>query len=218
MLTIALHAEGSTDYKFYKPLIRRTIEDIVLNTDCDIELYPILDIKRGNGSYKNDIVNASIQTDSAGFKCLIIHCDADSHSKENVLKTKINPAIAATKDYQGDQKICKNIIPLIPVYMTEAWMLADITLLKSEINASNIDDSALGFTKTPEKYSDPKKIIREAISKASLRTSKRRRTFNITELYSPIGNKIDIEALKSLPSYQDFYNDLKMICLPYCSR
>ena len=36
MLTIGLHAEGSTDYFFLKPIIRRTIEEIILDCDRDV--------------------------------------------------------------------------------------------------------------------------------------------------------------------------------------
>jgi hypothetical protein len=217
ILTIALHAEGTTDYKFFKPIIRRTIEDIILNSECDIEIYPIMDIFKETGNtYCDEIINASKKAFDAGMKCLILHCDADNSTIDDVMQNKISPACTTINNHQDKDIMCDKLIPLIPIYMTEAWMLADIELLKSEICASKFSNSELGFIRKAQNYADPKHVIKMAISTAQQKTTKHRRTFDISELYSPLGQKIDLNLLKNLTSYQKFYNELKTIALPYC--
>jgi len=218
MLIIGLHAEGSTDYRFLKPVIRRTIEEIILDCDRDIELHDIVDIdKKMRKKYIEDVLFASEEAYTSGIKCLILHCDADSNSVDYVMSSKINPAKEfVEQEFKKNSVYCTRLIPLIPIYMTEAWMLADLELLKSEINAEKIDNKILGFTKKAENYSDPKEIIKSAISIAQKNTTKHRRTFNISELYRLLGNKISLKKLKELDSYQLFYQEIKKICLPYC--
>ena len=88
--------------------------------------------------------------------------------------------------------------------MTEAWMLADTELLKDEIGTLKSDEE-LGFGRPPESLPNPKKIIKQTISKV-FRDLPRRRTrpVIISELYSPIGQKVSLEKSAQLPSYQKF--------------
>jgi len=96
-------------------------------------------------------------------------------------------------------------------------MLSDIELLKQEIGATRIDNTTLGLTKNAESYSDPKAIIVEAIRLAQETRTRRHRTLEISELYIPLGQKIQLAKLKQLSSYKTFYDDLKKICIPYCN-
>ncbi len=219
ILTIGLHAEGTTDHKFYKPLIERTIKDIVLDYDGDIEIYSIVEIPKTTGtSYKKDVLKAAITAYDSGLKCLILHCDADANTANNTMQHKIDPALEYVKNHAkpDSTKICTNLVPLIPVYMTEAWMLSDLELLKEEIDAIHISNADLGFTKKPEQYSDPKNIIISAMRIAVQSKAKHRRKADITELYTTLANKIPLDKLRLLQSYQDFYSALKKTCLPYC--
>ena len=88
--------------------------------------------------------------------------------------------------------------------MTEAWMLCDTDLLKAEIGTSKKDEE-LGIDKFPENYNDPKVAIENAIRSARQNLPKRRRRqLSIMELYSVIGQKISLNSLENLPSYQKF--------------
>jgi len=217
LLTIALNAEGPTDYRFLKPIIERTIKDIILNSDMDIELYPIHVItKKYMKTYIEEILTVAKEAHDSGIKCLILHCDADSGSSKTTVTCKIKPAIDAVNNELEPNILCNKIIPLIPIAMTEAWMLADIVLFKNEINADKIDNKTLNLTKKSENYSDPKDIIVKAIEIAQKNCTKRHRNLSISELYTPLGQKIPLDKLKLLTSYKNFYNELKSTCLPYC--
>lgn len=216
-LTVAIHAEGSTDYKLFKPILQRTIEDIILNCDKDIELYPIVEIRKEIGkSYIEDVEIASKSAYESGIKCLILHCDSDNNSIDNVMSSKITPAIESAKNNSNKDKMCLNLIPLVPIYMSEAWILADIELLKQEIDAERISNFDLGLSKQAESFSDPKRSIEDAIRIAQEEKTRRHRSLKIADLYVPLGQKIPLTQLKKLSSYQKFYDDLTNICLPYC--
>jgi len=68
----------------------------------------------------------------------------------------------------------------------------------------------LGLNKEPEKITDPKNVITEAIriSREEL-TKRKRRNLSIDELYQSIGAKIDLEKLDNLQSFKDFKEEIR---------
>ncbi|MDJ0670781.1 MAG: DUF4276 family protein, partial [Microcystis sp. M53598_WE2] len=99
---------------------------------------------------------------------------------------------------------CKNLVAIVPIQMTEAWILADKELLKKEL-CTNKSDSELAIDKEPESFSNPKETIKNAINKAREGMTKRdRNKLKIDDLYSPLGTKIELSKLESLSSYKKF--------------
>lgn len=124
--------------------------------------------------------------------------------------------MAAIQQMQEDS-VCKNLVAVVPVQMTEAWMLSDTSLLKKEIGTDKTDVE-LCIEKHPERYNDPKEVIRNAIRIGRQEFSRRsRHKLSIEELYAPIGQKISLASLETLPSYQKFRktvrNSFKMMNL-----
>ena len=101
------------------------------------------------------------------------------------------------------------LIALVPVQEIEAWMLADKELLKKEIGTEKTDIE-LTIHRSPEKIANPKEVIEEAIRVAREGMVKRRRAqLTLADIYSPIGQKIGIEKLDNLNSYQDFKENIR---------
>lgn len=142
-----------------------------------------------------------------GINLLCIHIDADDKSDENVTKNKIQPIISAFKDL-NEKSFCKNITFIIPIQMTEAWLLADKNLLKKQLG-TNKPDTELGIDKPPENYANPKEVIKEAIRIALSEKKRRRYKIDIADIYAPMGAEISLEALNNLSSFQNFKNSLK---------
>jgi hypothetical protein len=94
--------------------------------------------------------------------------------------------------------------------MTEAWMLADKELLKSEIGTDK-SNSDLGIHREPETIADPKDTIKNAIriAKENSTKRKRRKDLNISDLYQIIGQKLALSKLDGISSYQEFKNNLR---------
>ena len=90
-------------------------------------------------------------------------------------------------------------------------MLADKQLLKDEIG-TNKTDSELKISRNPETIANPKEVIETAIKIARQNvTRKRRKDLSIADLYSAIGQKIDLDKLENLYSYQDFKDNVRKI-------
>ena len=112
----------------------------------------------------------------------------------------------------SDEEYCKNIIPIIPIQMIESWMMADKELLKRQINASYLSDNDLELHRNPEMYADPKQAIENAILIAQRNSAQRRRNaITIADLYEELGNMIELDSLRLLPSFQDFEEKARVL-------
>lgn len=211
IITIGYIVEGSTDVRFLENIIRRTFEDVALLCEREIEIYSVTLIKVAKGNTFTDWIQEAIKdADKQGIEFVCIHCDADDGNDNNVQKRKMIPAFKACESFSIEKNI--KLLSLIPVYMTEAWMLADKSAFKDEIS-TRLDDLELGIGRPPESYNDPKNIIKEAIRISQQNISRRRQKLDIADLYSPLGQKISLDSLKKLSSYQKFFHEIEELLL-----
>ncbi|KAF0250032.1 MAG: hypothetical protein FD167_568 [bacterium] len=202
-LIIGFTTEGTTDVRFLESVIQRSFEGIAFECDGQIEVLPVQYIKKQSGSFVTVVQTCAQQAQEQGVMVLCIHTDADDIADTNAFDYKISPAFTSINNMREDN-LCNNLVAIVPVQMTEAWMLSDKRLLKSEIGTSK-SDIELGIHRPPEDYSDPKQAIEEAIRIARQDLPRhRRRELSIGELYSIIGQKIELDMLANLPSYQKF--------------
>ena len=206
IITIGYIVEGSTDVRFLENIIRRTFEDVALSCEREIEIYSVTLIKMSKGKpFVEQIQEAIKDADRLGIKFFCVHCDADDNNDEHVQQHKIIPAFAACESFSVEKNI--ELLSLIPVYMTEAWMLADKSVFKDEIS-TRLSDRELGIDKPAESNNNPKEVIREAIRIAQSGLPRRRQKLDIADLYSPLGQKISLLSLKQLSSYQKFFEKI----------
>lgn len=209
-IIIGYTTEGTTDIRFLSSIIQRTFVEIGFECVMEIEiLEPIIYIpKSKNNTFINQILTCSEEAHNNGVMAFCVHVDADSNNDSDVLQTRIDPLLQEIEI--NISKICKNIVPIIPVQMTEAWMLADKQLLKDEIGVPASSDAHLGLHRAPETIADPKAIITEAIRIArEPMVRRRRKDLTISELYQPIGQKMSLEMLDALPSYLKFKESVR---------
>jgi hypothetical protein len=207
-LLIGLYTEGPTDIRFLKSVIKRSFEEICYECPGDMEIFDIQEINIDKSSFTEDVINASRKgVKDFGIMILCVHTDADDNSDNNAYNNKINPALTEIEKTAED--ICKIIVPLVPVQMTEAWMLADKELLKKEIGTHK-NDTELDIYKNPEQYSDPKDVIKNVIRIASQeRTRRHRKDMTISDMYLSIGQAISIDKLKQIASYNKFQENIR---------
>jgi len=206
ILQIGYTTEGTTDIRFLENIIRKSFEYAALNCKSQIEVYPPEYLKKEGDGIVEQVVNMIKKYPF--FHVICIHRDADSPTKEDILKNSIHPAFQAVK--KMDVHVCKNLVPIIPVQMTEAWMLSNIDLLKEKMGTSK-SNNELGLPnklKAIETLSDPKYDISEALRIAQLNQSKRRKKLTISQLYSPLSQELSVDDLLKLPSYVDFIADI----------
>jgi len=207
-LFIGLWTEGSTDTRFLESIVSRTFEEVAFDCTMDIEVgVHSIDLTRdeveGKGFVDGVLAASAKGMRAFGMTVLCCHTDADARDDSKAMSTKIGPAQQSLA-IQDERFCCKELTALIPVRMMEAWMLADTVLLKEEVG-TELSDSELGLTRHPESIANPKKLIEDVISTARQRhTKRRRRDLTINQLYQPIGMKMKLERLETLPSYCRF--------------
>lgn len=211
LIFAGLFTEGTTDVRFLESIIRKALEDVAFGCQGQIETeVKTIDIhKSGLGFVEQVLVASKKGIDDYGIMFLCVHTDSDADTDKRVMESKIIPAIKNLNE-QNESEYCKIVVSVIPVYMTEAWMLADKELLKSEIGTS-LSDFDLGIHQMPESITDPKKAITNAIriAQSNLTKRKRNRGLEISDLYQIIGQKLELSQLGNLESYRKFIDSLK---------
>lgn len=208
-ITIGLNTEGKTDVRFLKSIVKRTFEGIAFDCRTDIEILDIVTVKAPKGGFTQAMLEASREgVTQYGINILCIHADADSPDSKAVWNHKFVPFLKRLSE-MDDKAYCKTVVPVIPVQMTEAWMLADKDLLRRILNAGNRTDQDLGIGKAPEAYADPKDRIAEALRIAQEGVSRRRYQVKINDLYGEIGRDIELDALRKLPSFNRFEQEVR---------
>ena len=207
---IGLTTEGTTDIRFLESIVERTFIEVAFECNKDIEPYVrCINVEKVSLSFNEYIEKAFLQgVDEMGMSVLCVHTDADGKDASKVYREKINPAKAFLADRETDDS--RILTPVVPVHMVEAWMLADKQLLKKEIGTV-ASDAELGINRMPESFADPKEVISNAIRVARQGMPKRRRrNLDISDLYASIGTKIELKKLGTLPSYNNFKEEVRM--------
>lgn len=206
---LALYCEGNSDEYFLPILLQRTSRHIIMEGGgSDINIPPVKRIEVPKSGQGNDILTAAVRAGTEGYDILFVHKDADDAGPEKVRKNHIEPGLR--KVHETTKKVCKNMVPVIPIRETEAWMLADIKILQDILDI-NTDAKELGLPTRPvlvEKIADPKHVLQETIRKSLERKSRRRRKINIETLYTRLAQEVRLDFLKQVPAYKTFTGEL----------
>lgn len=204
-----LFTEGTTDNRFLSSVVQRTLEEVAFDCTGDIETkVEIICINKSGLTFNEQVLDASkLAFNKFGITLLFVHTDSDSPSDEFIFQTKIIPAQKIL--LEQDNTYCKSMIAIVPIQMSESWMIADKQLLKDEIGIEKTD-TELGIHLNPESITNPKSLIENIIRLSKEDLSKRRRNkgLNISDLYQIIGQKIEISELDKLSSYIKFKTSL----------
>ena len=138
-IIIGFTTEGTTDVRFLESVIQRSFEDVAFECSGQVEVLPVQYIEKENGDFVEVVKYYAQQAEERGIMVLCVHADADDTTDTNTFNYKINPAFIAVNDMQ-EEPLCKNLVAIVPVQMTEAWMLSDKELLKAEIGTSKSDE------------------------------------------------------------------------------
>lgn len=210
---VGLMAEGATDYRFLEPLVEKVLIEIAFDCPGQIDIdVQIIDCDKGD-SFVDFVSNASKKGHQEyGITMLIIHTDADDTTAETAYNSKIRPALSFLES-QLSETHCKNIAALIPIHETESWMLADKNILIKQIGTSK-NEVELNINGHPEGFTNPKERIQEAIRIGRSEMPKKlRNSLLISDLYSFLGQSIQIDKLKTYNSFLDFENNVRQVLM-----
>lgn len=211
-LFIGLIAEGTTDIRFLKSVIEKSIQELSWQCDNQVEIFPVREIvAEGDGFVEKMLAASKYAWQNYGISALCIHADSDARTIDSVILNKFDPFISALTS-MPEEEYCKHIIPTIPIQMIESWMLADKELLKRLINARDMSDADLGLDRAPESYADPKSAIENAIRRAMAEQPKKKRNLvGISDLYEILGNRLSLERLRTIPSFAKFEENVIIV-------
>src|SRR5712692_4028151 len=134
-VAVALYAEGPTDQLFLSEVIRRTAkQNLNQSGQPYIDVKPVDSISFSKIGMKRDECILQAARRAASCNILIIHADADYRTAERAFKERFDPGYLLVQQAQED--VCRCVLPLVPVQMTEAWMLADPEALKAALGTS----------------------------------------------------------------------------------
>lgn len=208
ILTIGYITEGPTDERFLTSIIERTFTELAFACKGVIEIFPPQHLKTTKTNFSDKVFEAATIAEERGLMVLCVHTDADHLSDERARRHRIDPSFnkvqTSTKDH-----ICKNLVAIVPIQMTEAWLLADNDLFLQEImTTDSLHD--LGIASHPEQITDPKSQIKNAIQLAFQdRPRRHRQQVRLADLYGPIGQRCDLNRLRELSSFQKFEQEIK---------
>lgn len=211
-LFIGLIAEGTTDVRFLKNIIYKSIQELSWSCDNQVDIFEIQEVTAEGDGFVNKMLEASKNAcQTYGISALCIHTDSDASTTDTVMQNKFEPFFSALKS-MPEEEYCKHIIPTIPIQMIESWMLADKKLLKQLINARGLSDADLGLDRAPESYADPKTAIEHAIRRAMAEQPKKKRNqIGIADLYEILGNRLSLERLRTISSFVQF--EKSVVCV-----
>lgn len=104
-------------------------------------------------------------------------------------------------------------VPVVPVRMTEAWLLADETAIRSAAgNPNGTDNLNLPEVRRLEDLPDPKKVLHDALTSASGLNARRRARLPVSQRVQLIPRFIDdYSPLNSLPAFQTLQQDISAL-------
>lgn len=205
-----LFTEGTTDDRFLISVIERTLEEVAFDCTGDIETrVESISINKKNLNFNEQVLKASQEAVTKfGVLLLFVHTDSDDFTDSVIFESKIVPAQEILLKQSTDM-FCIHMVAVVPIRMTESWMIADRELLKTELGIDKTD-AELGINQNPENLNDPKQTIEEIIrlSKEGNTKRKRGKGVQIADLYQIIGQKVEMRELEKLSSYIKFKNSL----------
>lgn len=210
---VALTTEGSTDIRFLENIVQQAFEHVSFECTKDIEIIyqTLTTTKVGRGSFANYVVEAAKEAAECGATTVAIHSDADKNTYDERLNYNFVPARNAVAS-EDPKSICKQITPVIPVRMIEAWMLADKEQFRIEVGTT-LSYHDLGIDGDPEQMADPKNKISLAIKTANERATHKKpvRDIDISDLYEILGQSLDVEKLMTMDSYCRFLDEIRAL-------
>jgi hypothetical protein len=208
---VGLIAEGKTDGRFLEPIIEKVLTEIAFESMGQIDISIKIFFPEKGDNFIDFVSNASkMGHQELGISMLIIHADADDKNADATYDHKIKPALSFLS-MQSEDTHCKFVAALVPIQEVESWMLADKQILIKQIGTKK-SEVELNINGHPESFTDPKSRIEEAIriGRADL-PKKLRNALQISDLYSFLGQSIQIEKLRVFDSFKDFESNVRRV-------
>lgn len=204
LMKYTLIGDGSSD-KALMPVINWLINDLFPELPVSGTFAEFRHMR--NPPAKNDIKG---QVEYASyyypFDILIYHRDAEDRS-EDIIGIRKEEILGEL----DDETLLEKTVCVVPVVMTEAWLLIDRTAIKKAAGNRNFaGELALPAVQTLELKSNPKSILQDLLRTARDTNKRDLAKFNVNQAVHLVAEyTTDFSALRQLRSFNEFEKDLK---------
>jgi len=207
-LVLALYAEGRTDERFLPVIVQREADWLLRqHALAAVDVLEPLSLEADPEASNRAKRILSVARQAAGFHALIVHADADAPTAGDALQHRFQPGRRLVQESENDA--CRDLLPIIPIRMTEAWMMADVEAFR-EVVGTDLRAEDLGFptrSHQVEAIQDPKHELNMALSQIFTRR-RRRKKARLRQYYEPLARHIRLDRLENIPAFRQFADDL----------
>lgn len=171
-LSSALYCEGATDAQFLRPLLLRLCESMAALSRETVEVADVMvlaDAPEHRQLPRSARIELAAKAADGAWLVLFIHADADGRDGRAARAERIQPGVERLGDLLGTTR---QAVAVVPIRMTEAWVLADLDAFRTGVGTSR-DDRALGLEDVVAHGADhvaaPKALFLAALSAAKPR-------------------------------------------------
>jgi hypothetical protein len=190
-LRFILLAEGTSDQAL-EPIIKWLLrEKLSLSITYDLQFFR-----------RREELSAEIAEAAKVGDVIFVHRDADAQGRD-IRFNEIKNAVGAFKTW----------VALIPVRMTEAWLLFDESAIRQAAsNPKGRVDLKLPPKKTWETIADPKAVLIEALKLATEYSGRKLHAFNTSQARHRVAQQItNYSPLRQLEGFQEFEAHLDQV-------
>ncbi|MBN2124521.1 MAG: DUF4276 family protein [Deltaproteobacteria bacterium] len=208
---LALFAEGPTDHRFLRPLLRRACEYLCLRYAVrSVEIGDVAEIhtpKEYRNAERETRIFEAARRSMGSWHLLFIHTDG-AGDPQRAKEERVCPASDRIKNEL--QNNTRQTVGVVPIRETEAWCLADGDALRLAFGTT-LSNRELGL---PEKAGevetilDPKNKLDEVYQKARQRRSGLRRRVSGANFLDLIGEYVSVDVLEGVPAFRAFEKNL----------
>jgi hypothetical protein len=208
-LGLALFAEGPSDHAFLRPLLGRLCAQVCAESAREsIEIGDVYELHSPptmKDRPRGERIFHAAREASGLWNLLFIHADANGDAAA-ARRERVHPAVCRIVTALGEEQ--GQVVAVVPVRETEAWILADGENLRT-VFGTHKGDPELGVPSRPrdvEKLADPKQCLEKAFRVA--RDRKARARERTTQWLPLIGEQISLQVLDEVPAFAHLRADL----------
>lgn len=198
--------EGGSDALYFDVILPRIIRDLVTTSGIDLVEVPDVPAVR-LGKFDRSI--ASVAAEACAFRdafhILFIHADTGGRGLEQGLADRSEAYCTAI--HQTCRWPLSCCVTITPRHETEAWVLADGSAVTAALGYNGPPEQ-VGLpadARSAERLEDPKRVLDNAIEAIT----GRRRRHPTGNLFSAIGQRQDLNALRLSTTFTAFENKLR---------
>ncbi|GAA2545642.1 hypothetical protein GCM10010435_13330 [Winogradskya consettensis] len=192
-LTTALISEGTTDDRLLPPLLGRMLQEICADYQDSVEVADVRPVREKKGPRSLEEVLDLVDRNRGSFLVVFFHHDRGARPGRT--ETEWLEPLRAAWGSRSEQ-----LVTVVPVRETEAWLLADGDALRRAFGVQ-WPDSQLGVPAQPkdvEGLIDPKQVLDRSIGRLSRSTA---------DHYSQLGAMVSLERLCQVPAFAQLWRE-----------